>query len=439
MARCSAKLDSVAVVFLLALMAAADVRTSFAQPPAQGARADRARDSQASAARESSAPSIRVDEADITTRALLTRAEQQFAQRQWDEAVAAWERAMDGDGDRLVPIVDRHSRQVDVADDSPSLAIVHYVTVRHRAQQWLAALHRAHPPSLAAFRRRIDVLAEPAYQAAIEQGDFERLEQIVDQWFLSGVADDALLRLGDEALREGRYVAARRAWERIHPGLRNFGAPAPPPGGEGVAPPERREPLAQPLRTSRSSELGESWWWSVGAREVAARETTGPAPTARRAINGRRLPSPDQGPSDAEQESPASGARLADRVDLLANTAGQSHGGAANRSRRRSLPLVPDTQPLEVAARASEIQRVTAEEPADSVVPTGPLGSWLAYPDSDIPMADVAARLVLVSIQEGDLARAEWELAGFRARHGEAPGELAGRREPWVKLLDDWL
>ncbi|HND54535.1 MAG TPA: PQQ-binding-like beta-propeller repeat protein, partial [Pirellulaceae bacterium] len=168
-------------------------------------------------------------------------------------------------------------------------------------------------------------------------------------------------------------------------------------------------------------------------------ETTGPAPTARRAINGRRLPSPDQGPADAEQESPPSGVRLADRVDVLANAAGQSRGGAATQSNRRSLPLVPDTQPLDVTARASAIRRVTAEEPADAVVAAGPLGSWLYYPDSDIPIADVAARLVLVSIQEGDLARAEWELARFRSRHGEAPGELAGRREPWVKLLDDWL
>jgi outer membrane protein assembly factor BamB/tetratricopeptide (TPR) repeat protein len=54
-------------------------------------------------------------------------------------------------------------------------------------------------------------------------------------------------------------------------------------------------------------------------------------------------------------------------------------------------------------------------------------GTRLSYPATSIPLAEIRARLVLVSILEGNLARAKAELAAFRQLHPEATGHLAGR------------
>jgi hypothetical protein len=64
---------------------------------------------------------------------------------------------------------------------------------------------------------------------------------------------------------------------------------------------------------------------------------------------------------------------------------------------------------------------------------------WLAYPDTSLELADVRARLVLVSILEGALPRAELEWEHFRRMHPEAEGTLAGRRGLYVDLLSELL
>ncbi|MGD9646765.1 MAG: PQQ-binding-like beta-propeller repeat protein [Pirellulales bacterium] len=53
--------------------------------------------------------------------------------------------------------------------------------------------------------------------------------------------------------------------------------------------------------------------------------------------------------------------------------------------------------------------------------------SRLVYPDTDLPAAEINARLVLVSILEGATARAERELADFQRLHPAAEGRLGGR------------
>ncbi len=50
----------------------------------------------------------------------------------------------------------------------------------------------------------------------------------------------------------------------------------------------------------------------------------------------------------------------------------------------------------------------------------------LAYPGSDLDLAAVRARLVLVSILEGSLERARNELASFQSIHADARGQLGG-------------
>lgn len=66
--------------------------------------------------------------------------------------------------------------------------------------------------------------------------------------------------------------------------------------------------------------------------------------------------------------------------------------------------------------------------------------SWRAgvlhYPDSDIPRADVLARLVLVSIVERSEKRAEMDFKSFRDEFPRARGRLGGREGVLVELLD---
>ncbi|MEX2026146.1 MAG: hypothetical protein WEH44_02580, partial [Pirellulaceae bacterium] len=50
-----------------------------------------------------------------------------------------------------------------------------------------------------------------------------------------------------------------------------------------------------------------------------------------------------------------------------------------------------------------------------------------AFPDTDLPVAEVRARLVLASILGGEHERAQIELELFRRLHAEAQGKLAGR------------
>ncbi|HEY4309889.1 MAG TPA: PQQ-binding-like beta-propeller repeat protein [Pirellulales bacterium] len=59
----------------------------------------------------------------------------------------------------------------------------------------------------------------------------------------------------------------------------------------------------------------------------------------------------------------------------------------------------------------------------------------LAYPDSDVDLASVRARLVLVSILEGSLERAADELVAFTAMHASARGRLAGLEVNYVESL----
>ncbi len=78
--------------------------------------------------------------------------------------------------------------------------------------------------------------------------------------------------------------------------------------------------------------------------------------------------------------------------------------------------------------------------------PESPELGELRYPDPAMDPADIAARLVLVSILEGDFRRAQRELhsrldsgPGYAERFPDAQGRLAGRSGPWVELLDQWI
>jgi hypothetical protein len=60
---------------------------------------------------------------------------------------------------------------------------------------------------------------------------------------------------------------------------------------------------------------------------------------------------------------------------------------------------------------------------------------WLAYPDTDLNLADVRARLVLASLMEGSRERAEHEYKMLVELHADSTGRLAGRDGPYRDRL----
>jgi outer membrane protein assembly factor BamB len=59
------------------------------------------------------------------------------------------------------------------------------------------------------------------------------------------------------------------------------------------------------------------------------------------------------------------------------------------------------------------------------------------FPDTTIPQADIAARLILCDLVDGRLSAARTAFAIFRERHPMAKGMLAGREGTWTDLLTD--
>jgi outer membrane protein assembly factor BamB/tetratricopeptide (TPR) repeat protein len=88
-------------------------------------------------------------------------------------------------------------------------------------------------------------------------------------------------------------------------------------------------------------------------------------------------------------------------------------------------------QNIGLDARWPEVERQWSERPRPP--------DWLAYPDSQIELAGVRARLVLVSIRAGQLERAAFELDLFRRLHPTAIGRLGGQVGPLAAALERLL
>ncbi len=63
----------------------------------------------------------------------------------------------------------------------------------------------------------------------------------------------------------------------------------------------------------------------------------------------------------------------------------------------------------------------------------------LTYPDSDFTLAEVKARLALVSLYEGNLKRAKKEIQALSANHGKAIGQLGGQQVVFAEALAQML
>ena len=87
------------------------------------------------------------------------------------------------------------------------------------------------------------------------------------------------------------------------------------------------------------------------------------------------------------------------------------------------------------------VDRIGAHQPAigrensDAPAPI----RWLRYPDTNLDLGEVLARLVLVSIREGSIDRARFELSALRALHPKAKGKIGGREVAYATWLDEQL
>ncbi len=259
----------------------------------------------------------RFDLIDNANRSHLDRVEQFLADNQGDEAVEILRRVMEFDGDKLMPLLE--------SKDGRKTPFVRYYPVRYVCNLRLASLASLSPPTLALYRTRVDRIAERWLKQGMAERDAAQLERVVNTFFASSFGDDALWQLGELALSEGRYTAARSAWERIHPQTRT---------------PAKVDPA-----------------WAVPA--------------------GRPLWLGLRG------------------IDL-------------------------DMQWPKIAAA---LESASADP------------NWLVYPDSTIPLADVRARLALVSIMEGNRERATLELEILKRLYPEASGKIGGREGRYVELL----
>jgi outer membrane protein assembly factor BamB len=95
------------------------------------------------------------------------------------------------------------------------------------------------------------------------------------------------------------------------------------------------------------------------------------------------------------------------------------------------IPMWLALRDIDLNTKWSEVERrwQTRKKPADC----------LAYPDTQLELSEVRARLVLASIRAGELDRAALELQIFRHLHPNAIGQFGGQKENLVVALERLL
>src|SRR5690606_2215617 len=78
----------------------------------------------------------------------------------------------------------------------------------------------------AEYRSRVDALVEGLWRRAWRERDAQALASIIDDYFPSGWADQAMDGLAQLALQDGQTHRARRLWARCHPRLWNLERPS---------------------------------------------------------------------------------------------------------------------------------------------------------------------------------------------------------------------
>lgn len=139
---------------------------------------------------------VRVDEIDSGIRSDLAQADELAAAGQFSAALERYRLARQAARNRLAA-VDDGRRFVPVSE-----------LVAMRLAAWPA-------DGLAVARQQFDPLARPLLAKGLADRDPALLERVVSEYFVSSLADEALLALGDVALEQGRPSAARGYWARI--------------------------------------------------------------------------------------------------------------------------------------------------------------------------------------------------------------------------------
>lgn len=137
---------------------------------------------------------------------LLRTAANHVRARQWAEAVDLYQRVIERHGDALA-LVPR-------AGDQPKTDSLLYVNPRAHCQAALASLPAE---GRALYRQRVDAKAEQLYHQALAAGDEAALDRLVDTYFASSWADQALDLLGDLHFRNGNFSRALRAYRWLVP------------------------------------------------------------------------------------------------------------------------------------------------------------------------------------------------------------------------------
>lgn len=152
------------------------------------------------------------------TKNLLAQVDQQLGQQNWQDAIDTLGRLITSHGDEFIS---RGSDQVDLGSE-----YAYYVELKSYLQRRIAEYSRRTPDFLAAYRQRIDPLAEQVLANAMASRDPVQLAAAIDDYFLSSYTDEALLFQGDLLLEQARFNEARTAWERISPRFRTPEDPA---------------------------------------------------------------------------------------------------------------------------------------------------------------------------------------------------------------------
>ncbi|MCI0334757.1 MAG: PQQ-binding-like beta-propeller repeat protein [Planctomycetes bacterium] len=114
--------------------------------------------------------------------------------------------------------------------------------------------------------------------------------------------------------------------------------------------------------------------------------------------------------------------------------------GAARGAWEQISPLLrdPNGLPLWLALRDIDVKTHWPEIEKHWLERAQP-PQWLAYPDTQLDLADVRARLILASIRAGEFERAALELDVFRHMHPTSVGRFGGQDGPYVAALERLL
>jgi len=144
-------------------------------------------------------PQVEVISGELAARLEQARALTQA--QSWQEAVAVLHELTSVPTNSVVPL-DEHR----------------YVSLRTFCHIQIARLPAE---GLAAYRRRVDPLAQQWFRQGVSEHNEKLLCRVVDELFCSSWGDDALLTLGELALERADYASARRWWEQLSPLLRD--------------------------------------------------------------------------------------------------------------------------------------------------------------------------------------------------------------------------